>query len=142
MRLGVGLLLLVCACGKGPYGSFDAGHDVHVIVIPKPTPVKGIRVRPIVTIGPEVVRSPPRLIQGEAAPAAEVAILNVPTGRHRFSIWEPGQAVGARMDLKVEHETWVVLEMRPKERYGRLKVYDKPPVDKIGRYVQLVPVPD
>jgi len=142
MRLWAGLLLLACGCGSGPYRPFDMGHDVHVILLPKPTPKKGIRVRPVVTVGAEVVRSPPRLLKEKQAPAVEVAIVHVPTGRHHLSIWEPSQMVGARMDLDVKHEVWVVMEMRPKEREGRLRTYDKPPSGKIGPYAQLVPVPD
>jgi len=132
----------VCGCGHGPYGPFDMGHDVHVILLPKPAPKNGITVRPVVTLGPEVITSSPRLLKEKTAPAAEVAIFRAPEGRHRFSIWLPGRRVGARADLDVEHETWVVMEIRPKEREGRLRVYDHPPVEEIGRYVQLVPVPD
>ncbi len=142
MRLAPGLLLLACACGHGPYGPFDAGHDVHVIVLAKPAPKKGITVSPVTTLGPDVVTSPPRLLKENEAPAVEVAILRAPAGRHRLSIWEPRLKIGARADLKVEHETWVVMEMRPKDREGRLRVYDRPPVEEIGSYVHLVPVPD
>lgn len=142
MRLAAGLLLLACACGHGPYGPFDAGHDVHVILVAKPAPTKGILVRPVVTLGPESLTSPPRLLKEKEAPAVEVAILRAPTGRHRLSIWVPGVKVGARAELDLKHETWVVMEMRDKDREGRLHVYDRPPVKEIGPYVQLVPVPD
>jgi hypothetical protein len=142
MRLAAGLFLLACGCGHGPYGPFDAGHDVHVILLPKPAPSNGLWVAPVVAVGPEAVTSPPRLLKAKEAPAVEVAVIRAPTGRHRLSIWVPRPGVGARMDLDVKHETWVVMEMRQKEREGRLRVYDKPPVKEIGRYVQLVPVPD
>ncbi|MFI5403471.1 MAG: hypothetical protein ACHQ1G_11080 [Planctomycetota bacterium] len=142
MRLAVGLLLLLCGCGHGPYGPFDAGHDVHVILLADPAPSNGLWVAPVITIGPEAVTSPPRLLKAGEAPAVEVAVLRAPTGRHSFSIWVPRPGVGARADLDVKQETWVVMEMRPKDREGRLRVYDKPPAKKIGPYVQLVPVPD
>jgi len=142
MRLPAVLLLLACGCGHGPYGPFDAGHDVHVIVLAKPPPKKGITVSPVTTLGPEAVTSPPRLLKENEAPAVEVAILRAPAGRHRLSIWEPGLKVGARAELKIEHETWVVMEMRPKDREGRLRIYDRPPVEDIGPYILLVPVPD
>lgn len=142
MRVTAGLLLLACGCGSGPYGPFDAGYDVHVIVLPDPAPVKGIRVAPVTTLGSEVVTSPPRLLKAKEAPAVEVAVIRVPKGRHRFSIWEPRLKTGARADLDVEGETWVVLEIEPKESEGRLRVYDEPPAEKIGPYVQFAPVPD
>ncbi len=142
MRLSAVLLLLACGCGHGPYGPFDAGHDVHVIVLAKPAPKKGITVSPVVTLGSEAATSLPRLLKEKEAPAVEVAILRVPAGRHRFSIWEPRLKVGVRTDLKIEHETWVVMEMRPRDREGRLRVYDRPPVEDIGPYLLLVPVPD
>ena len=142
MRRAAGLLLLACGCGSGPYGPFDTGHDVHVILLPEPAPSKGIMVAPVTTLGPEVVTSPPRLLQKKEAPAVEVAVFRAPTGRHRLAIWEPNRKVGARTELDVKQETWVVMEMRPKEREGRLRVYDKPPAEEIGAYVQLVPVPD
>lgn len=142
MRVALGLLLLASACGKGPYGAFDAGHDVHVILYPEPAPQKGIQVAPVVTLGAEEVTSPPRLLKAKDAPAVEVAVIRAPTGRHRLAIWEPRTKVGGRADLKVEHEIWVVMEMRPKDRDGRIRVYDRPPVEEIGAYVQLVPVPD
>ncbi len=142
VRRAAGILLFACACGHGPYGPFDAGHDVHVILVAKPAPKKGISVSPVVTLGPDAVTSPPRLLKEKEAPAVEVAILRAPTGRHRLSIWVPSLKVGARAELKVEHETWVVMEMRPKDRDGRLDVYDRPPVKEIGPYIQLVPVPD
>lgn len=130
------------ACGHGPYGPFDAGHDIHVILLAKPAPVKGIEVAPVVTVGPEVVTSPLRPMKEKDAPAVEVAVIRAPTGKHRLSIWEPRFKVGARAELDVKHEIWVVMEMRPKDREGRLHVYDQPPVEEIGFYVQLVPVPD
>jgi len=142
MRRAAGLLLLACGCGSGPYGPFDAGHDVHVILLAEPAPVNGITVAPVTTLGPEAVTSPPRLLKRKEAPAVEVAVLRAPTGRHRLAIWEPRRKIGARTELDVKHETWVVMEMRPKEREGRLRVYDRPPVKEIGAYVQLVPVPD
>ncbi len=145
MRRAKGLLLLLvcaCGCGSGPYGPFDAGHDVHVILLPKPAPTKGVTVSPITTLGPEAVTSPPRLLKQKEAPAVEVAVIRAPTGRHRLAIWEPRLRVGARMELDVKHETWVVMEMRPKDREGRLRVYDRPPVKETGPYVHLVPVPD
>jgi hypothetical protein len=140
--VGLLLLLLVCACGKGPYGAFDTGHDVHVILLAKPTPEKGIWVEPVTTLGPETVTSPRRRIVANESPAVEVAVIRAPTGRHRLSIWEPLHKVSAKMTLEVEEETWVVMEMRRDERDGRLHVYDEPPADDIGPYVQLVPVPD
>ena len=142
MRAWAGLLLLACGCGHGPYGPFDAGHNVHVILFPSPAPKGGIEVAPVVALGAEVVTSPPRLLKEALAPAVEVAVVRVPTGRHRLSIWEPRLKVGARTDLDVEHEVWVVMEMRPRDREGRLRTFDKPPVKDIGPYVQLVPVPD
>jgi hypothetical protein len=142
MRLLAGILLLLCGCGSGPYGPFDQGHDVHVILLPQPAPKKGIHVSPVCTLGPEVAKSPPRLLKEGDAPAAEVAIFHAPTGRQRLSIWVPERAIGARTDLDVKRELWVVMEIRPRDTRGRLKVYDSPPTEKIGRYIELVPVPD
>lgn len=141
MRRAAGLLLLLCGCGHGPYGPFDAGHDVHVIVVAKSVPKKGLTVAPVCTLGPDVVRSTPRLLP-QGMPGAEVAVFRAPKGRHRLAVWEPRHRAAARADLDVEAETWVVMEMRPKEREGRLHVYDHPPVDEIGPYALLVPVPD
>jgi hypothetical protein len=142
MRVAIGLLLVASACGSGPYGPFDAGHDVHVILLPEPAPQKGVQVAPVVTLGPECVTSPPRLLKAKEAPAVEVAVIRAPTGRHRLAIWEPRRKVGARADLDVDRELWVVMEMRPKERDGKIHVYETPPVEEIGSYVQFVPVPD
>jgi hypothetical protein len=142
MRVAAGLLLLLCACGKGPYGAFDAGHDVHVILVAEPAPEKGIWVAPVTTLGPDAVTSPQRRIVAKEAPAVEVAVIRAPTGRHRLSIWEPRHNVSARMTLEVEEETWVVMRMRRNDRDGKLSVHDEPPVDDLGPYVQLVPVPD
>jgi hypothetical protein len=142
MRLPAGILLVACACGSGPYGSFDAGHDVHVILIAKPTPRKGLTVRPVVTLGPESVTSASRLLREREAPAVEVAVLRAPKGRHRITVREPRLNIGASTDLEVERDLWVVMEMRHGEPEGRLRVYDRPPIEEIGRYVPLVPVPD
>ncbi len=141
MRLLAGILLLACGCGSGPYGAFDAGHDVHVILLAKPSPRKGITVRPVVTLGGDSVTAPARRIREKEAPAVEVAVLRAPKGRHRLTVREPDRNIGASMDLEVERDVWVVMEMRPKDPKGRLRVYDRPPVEEI-RYVPLVPVPD
>jgi hypothetical protein len=142
MRLSAGLLLLACGCGSGPYGPFGAGHDVHVILVAKPTPKKGVTVAPVVTLGPESVTSPARLLKAPDAPAVEVAVLLAPKGRHRLAVREPRLGIGASTDLDVERDVWVVMEMRHGDPEGRLRVYDRPPVEEIGRYVPLVPVPD
>lgn len=142
MRLAAGLLLLVCGCKGGPDAPFDTGYDVHVILVPKPAPKKGIMVGPVLALGPEVITSPPRLLKEKEAPAVEVAVFRSPTGRHRFSVWEPRLMVGAQADLDVRTEVWIVVEMKPNERQGRLRMYDRPPVKEIGSYVQLVLVPD
>jgi hypothetical protein len=144
MRRSAGLLLLLAgACGSGPYGPFDAGHDVHVIVLAKPTPIRGITVSPVVTLGGgEPVATPSRLLKAKEAPAVEVAILLAPAGKHRLTVREPRRNIGGSIDLEVEREVWVVMEMRHGEPEGRLRVYDRPPIDEIGRYVPLVPVPD
>jgi hypothetical protein len=141
MRLAAGILLLACGCGSGPYGSFDTGHDVHVILLAKPAPRKGITVRPVVTLGRKTVTSPARVLGEKEAPAVEVAVLRAPKGRYRLTIREPGRNVDASTDLEVEGDVWVVMEMRPKDPEGRLRVYDGPPVEET-RYVPLVPVPD
>jgi hypothetical protein len=136
------LLLLAAGCGGGPYASFDPGHDVHVILRPEPAPKKGIAVRPVCTLGPEVVESPPRTLKEREAPAAEVAVFRAPKGTHRLAVWEPRTRTAARGDVEVEGDTWVVVEMRPFEREARMRVYDRPPAAEIGPYVPLVPVPD
>jgi hypothetical protein len=142
MRLLGGLLLLALGCGSSPGTSFDAGHDVHVILLLKPAPKQGVMIRPVATLGPEVVKSPPRLLKEDEAPAVEVAVFRAPRGRHRLSVWEPGLMVGARADLDVKAEAWIVMEMRPGEPKGRLRIYDRPPNKAAPRYVPLVPVPD
>jgi hypothetical protein len=141
MRCGV-LLLLAAGCGGGPYASFDPGHDVHVILKPEPAPRKALAVRPVVTLGPEVVESPLRQLKDKEAPAAEVAVFRAPKGTHRLAVWEPKTRKTARGDVDVEGDVWVVVEMRPSEREARLRVYDHPPAEEIGPYVPLVPVPD
>jgi len=136
------LALLAAGCGKGPYAPFDAGYDVHVILVANPPPQKGITVQPVCTLGPEAVESPPRPLKAGESPAVEVAVFRAPQGSHRLAIWEPRTRTAARMDLDVTHEVWVVMEMRPRQPNGRLSVFDRPPGADIGPYVPLVPVPD
>jgi hypothetical protein len=71
-----------------------------------------------------------------------VAVFRAPAGRHRLAVWEPGTRMAASRDIEVEAEVWVVVEMRPPEREGRLRLFDVPPAGEIGPYVPLVPVPD
>jgi hypothetical protein len=140
MRLAAGILLLACGCGSGPYGSFDAGHDVHVIVTATPTPVKGLTIRPVVKLGGETVETAPRVLKGKDARAVEVAIVLAPKGKHKLTVNDPDLKIGGSIELDVEKEVWVVMEMRYGNSKGRFRVYQYP--DDVGRFVPLVPVPD
>ncbi|HEX5139107.1 MAG TPA: hypothetical protein VFY93_19215 [Planctomycetota bacterium] len=141
MRLAAGILLFACGCGSGPYGSFDAGYDVHVIVTATPTPVKGLTVRPVVTLGGETMTAASRVLKGKDARAVEVAILLAPKGKHKLTVQEPTLKIGGSIELDVDRETWVVMEMRHGDSKGRFHVYEYPD-DVRDRFVPLVPVPD
>ncbi len=143
MRAAVPLLLslLALACQASPRAVFDSGTEVHVIVRAEPAPKRALRIRPVCTLGAEVVRSPHRTL-GPRRPAAEVAILRVPSGRHRLSIFDPRTFVGARGDLEVNREVWVVMEFAPGSRTAKLTAYSRPPDEQVGRWQPLVAVPD
>jgi len=142
MRLvPLSFLLLLLGCQSSPYGPFDSGHDVHVIVRADPVPDKGLHVRPVCTLEDQVIRSSARVI-GKKNAAYEVAAFRSAGGKRRFAIWEPRTWTDARAELEVDHELWIVLTIEPKARQGKLQVYNRPPDDEIGAWHPLVAVPD
>jgi len=143
MRPGALVLLFLVAagCRPAPHGPFDSGHTVHVILRGEDLPPKGVRIEPVCTIGPETVRSEERLLGGVSPDALEVAVLRAPAGKHRISIWEPRTGQGARGDLDLEGERWVVMEFAPGGS-ARLRSYDRPPHEQAGSWRPLVRLPD
>lgn len=142
--LGVLTLAAVGGCrGPGPMQPFDAGQDVHVILRTKGAPEGGLRVQTVSTVGREVARSAVRRLGGSRAPeAVEVAVLRVPSGRHRFSFLELRTRTAGQADLDVRGARWVVVEMTPGRKDARVSVYDGPPHDAIGTWRPFIAVPD
>jgi hypothetical protein len=137
----LGLLALLAGCGKGPAAAFDAGQHVHVIVRLTERPKVALRLRPVVTIGERVDKSGPRSIGPKGPLAFETAIFRVPGGDHRLSVWEPTTRTGARDEIGVEGDLWIVMDISPGARQGRLRYFDRPPHAEIGKWIPLVPVP-
>jgi hypothetical protein len=122
MRLRVMLLVALAACSVKPYDTFDTGYDVHFVLY-----VEGaaLKVEPVCTVGPAVRRS--RVEQ--LAPAAEVAVIN-------------GTKSGARTTHVVDQDLWVLFRVVPGEPQAKLKVFNKPPADRIPQgWPSLVDVP-
>jgi hypothetical protein len=137
----LGLLALLAGCGKGPAAAFDAGQHVHVIVKLTERPKVAIGLRPVVTIGERVAKSERRPLGPKGPLALETAVVRVPRGDHRLSIWEPTTRTGARDNFRVEGDLWIVMEIAPGARQGRLRYFDRPPHAEIGKWIPLVPVP-
>ena len=142
MRLwAIGLVFLAALGCRSPYGQFDAGVEVHVIVWPEKRPKKSLAIRPTVTLGTNVVESPVRTIGGRGGPRAiEVAQFRLPKGEYRLSIWEPRTRTEVRKNLEIEHEIWVVLVLEKGARDAKLNVHDEPPAGL--DWQPLVAVPD
>lgn len=138
LALLAGSLLAGC---RGPADSFDPGQQVHVIVKLTERPKVALGLRPVVTIGDQVAKSERRPIGPKGPLAFETAILRVPRGDHRLSIWEPTTRTDARDGIRVEGDLWIVMEISPGARRGRLRYFDSPPPAEIGRWIPLVPVP-
>ncbi|MGH7162849.1 MAG: hypothetical protein ACREID_05140 [Planctomycetota bacterium] len=131
------VLLCLSSCARGrPY---DPGHRIHVILAARRPPAAPIDTRPVCAVGHFVERAPPRALTAEGV---EVAVFHVPTGRHRFSIWEPSTRAHGRRELDVRHELWVVLEVDPETRASRLGLFEEPPHAEIGRWRPLAAFPE
>ncbi len=114
----VALLLVGCST---PFVAFEGGHDVHIILVVSGT----TKVRPVCTVGSEVVKPPWRLLRG----TAEVAAIRVRPGKHRVSVWERRARSGARGSVTVDRDLWLVTHVRPGRNDGRFEVYHQPPRD-------------
>ena len=135
MRPRALLLLALASCSIRPYEAFDTGYEVHFVLY-----VEGpaVDVRPVCTVGPAVERSG----TVKLAPAAEVAVVNVPRGRYRLSVWDPATGAGGRLTHDVDRDLWVLLRVEPGRARGKLRVFNKPPQDRIPQgWPSLVDVP-
>ena len=129
--------LLLAACSGKPYEPFDRGFDVHFILVTEGKPLK---VKPVCTAGLWVAKSgEERTLQ----PAAEVAIMRVPPGDHRLSVWDPKTKSGGRVLIGVDNDLWVIHWVEPDGgNDGRIAVYRKPPHERLTRgWAALAPVP-
>ena len=120
--------LLLLAVGAGcnkPYVRFDEGYDVHFILVPQ-AEGKPVRMQPVCTVADEVRRLSARTISG----AAEVAIIHVPAGDHRASVWDKKTRSGGRTSLDVDHDIWLVMTVIPGDRDASIEVLDMPPRDR------------
>lgn len=130
------LALVLAACSSRPYEEFDKGHKVHFILATRGKPLK---VQAVCTAGSVVEKTPLRTLQ----PAAEVAILKVPPGDHRLSIWDAAARSGARVEIGVDHEIWVLHWIEAGGGPdGEIEVYRKPPTARLEQgWSPLVTVP-
>ena len=126
------LALLLAACSSSPYVDFDAGHDVHFILVVEGKPKQ---VETVCTVGAVSRRPPKRTIKR----AAEVAVLRVSEGDHRISIWEQRNRSGARRSVDVTRDLWLVMTVRPGDNESPLDVHRTPPRDRAWQPLVAVP---
>ena len=135
MRVLVAVSILA-ACSSRPYEAFDEGYEIHFILATRGKP---LRAQVVCTAGSVVEKTPLRTLQ----PAAEVAILKVPPGDHRLSVWDAAARSGARVEIGVDHDLWVLHWVKPGGGPdGEIEVYTKPPTARLERgWSPLVTVP-
>jgi hypothetical protein len=137
------LLLVLAACGLSRFDTpFDMGQRVHFIMSVEHRPASPLEVEPICTVGSFTARSRPDTFARGRPRSLEVAVLEVPAGEYRLSIWEPNTRTQGRADADVDHELWVVLRIDPESRKSNLSVFEEDPFDDIGPWRPLDPIPD
>ncbi|MHC4957773.1 MAG: hypothetical protein ACYTGN_05305 [Planctomycetota bacterium] len=135
MRLRAIILVTLASCSIRPYDTFDTGYDVHFVLY---VDGKAVKVEPVCTVGPAVGRSG----SAQLAPAAEVAVVNVPRGKYRISVWDPLTKSGGRVTHAVDQDLWILHRVVPGKAKGKLLVFNKPPQGRIPQgWPSLVDVP-
>lgn len=141
VRASALFLLLVAGC-SGILGTYDPGYTVHFLVLADAPPGRPVETRLVCTVGHHAVRAVPETLSPHGPRAFEVARVDAQPGRHRISVWDPATRADERTDVDLEHETWVILEIDPKDLSTRLRVFREPPGSEIGTWRSLVPLPD
>jgi len=133
-RLLAACLALLAACSSsGRRTPFDPGQRVHFVVRAQPPGAEPFTVAPVCTAGTYAVRARPVTIP-PGGEAVEVAFLDVASAHYRVSMYDAGTGAVGRGDAAVGHEAWVVLEVDPASRRGRLGVFLEPPHEEIGGF--------
>lgn len=132
-----------CFNQKGPTPPYDAGHTVHFLVHADPPPRPGLSTRLSCRVGERTKRASSLRLPSDGFSAVEVAMIVTPRGEHRIEMADPVTgAKGIKKKVEVDRDLWVVLRIDSKTRAGKLKVYEKPPNDEVGRWRPLVPLTD
>ncbi len=143
LPLLVGLTLVGCVGQKGPIPPYDTRHSIHFLVHADPPPKPALKMRPECRVGDQIRKTPMLRLPDEGFSAVEVAIIGAVGGKHTLGIADPlTGAVGVKEKVEVNRDLWVVLEISSKTRVGRLRIYERPPNDQVGRWRPLVRLPD
>ena len=138
----ISVIALLAACST-PGRDFDAGHDVHVILVADPRPKRPLAVRATCRLGKLNARVDGLVLGGAEPRAKEIALLRAPAGKYEFSFREASRGVSAALaNVEVGHELWIVLIMKPKRTKAEAAVFDHPPHDEIGQWQPRVTLPN
>jgi len=136
------LLLLLTACGTGPYEGFDHGFEVHFILHAENALLRPRTFKMVCAVG-DMRREGVARTMGPGHPSAtEVAVILTPAGERLVVMWDKENQLGGRQEIEVSGPMWVVLPVEPGNRAAKMEVYQSPPHKHIGTWEPLVAVPN